>query len=87
MALPLGRGLQSQWQVQFQRRVRLQACVEARRDAVAMDGTADNRIVPVYGENWVKGFARSQPAWFQRHLPDVYEEQQRLQPVSVRPAL
>ena len=65
----------------------LQACVEARRDAVAMDGTADNRIVPVYGENWVKGFARSQPAWFQRHLPDVYAEQQRLQPVSVRPAL
>ena len=65
----------------------LQACVEARRDAVAMDGTSDNRIVPVYGENWVKGFARSQPAWFQRHLPDVYEEQQRLQPVSVRPAL
>ena len=50
---------------------------------VQMDGTADNQIVPSYGDNWVKGFARSQPAWFARHLPDVLARQRELQPTAV----
>eukprot|EP00656_Telonema_subtile_P015666 TRINITY_DN18240_c0_g1_i4.p1 TRINITY_DN18240_c0_g1~~TRINITY_DN18240_c0_g1_i4.p1 ORF type:complete len:273 (-),score=34.18 TRINITY_DN18240_c0_g1_i4:59-877(-) len=49
-----------------------------------MDGTADNRIIAKYGQNWVKGFARSQPAWFQRHMPDVFAVQQQLQPTAVK---
>ena len=58
----------------------------ALRDApetVQMDGTADNQIVPSYGDNWVKGFSRSQPAWFARHLPDVFARQRELQPTAV----
>ena len=63
----------------------LQALADARKEpgAVQMDGTDDNQIVSVYGDNWVKGFSRSQPAWFARHLPDVYARQQELQPTSV----
>ena len=64
----------------------LQALADARRRAgITMDGTDDNRVEKVYGENWVKGFARSQPRWFKQHLPDVFEREAALQRTSIRP--
>ena len=69
--------------VKLSARLRKFADLRGASDAVQMDGTSDNKIVPSYGDNWVKGFARSQPAWFARHLPDVFARQQELQPTAV----